>query len=41
MKRLDGRTAIITGGNTGIGRAVALAFADEGADVVRRLARRR
>jgi 3-oxoacyl-[acyl-carrier protein] reductase len=34
MKRLEGRVAIITGGNTGIGRAVALAYADEGADVV-------
>jgi 3-oxoacyl-[acyl-carrier protein] reductase len=33
MTRLEGKTAIITGGNTGIGRAVALAYADEGADV--------
>jgi 3-oxoacyl-[acyl-carrier protein] reductase len=33
MSRLQGKTAIITGGNTGIGRAVALAYADEGADV--------
>jgi 3-oxoacyl-[acyl-carrier protein] reductase len=31
--RLQGRTALITGGNTGIGRAVALAYAHEGADV--------
>jgi 3-oxoacyl-[acyl-carrier protein] reductase len=33
MNRLAGKTAIITGGNTGIGRAVALAYAAEGADV--------
>lgn len=31
--RLAGRIALITGGNTGIGRAVALAYAGEGADV--------
>ena len=32
--KLNGKTAVITGGDSGIGRAVAVAFAKEGADVL-------
>lgn len=34
MKRLEGRSALITGGNSGIGRACAVRFAAEGARIM-------
>ena len=34
MKKLEGKIAIITGGAKGLGQAIALAYANEGAKVI-------
>ena len=34
MSRLDGKTALVTGASSGIGRGIAAAMAEAGADVL-------